>query len=102
MTVPPVPSSAQPNSLIALNGLLEMRVKPAGSFALPVGGGGGGGGGVETVELSVDARTTSDALPLMLLWVAVIETVPALTPLTNPEVSTVAMLASLDVHITGR
>jgi len=80
-----------------------MSVKPAGSFVLPVGGGGGGGGGGgEAVAVSVDVRTTSDALPLMLLWVAVIATVTDLTPLTTPEVSTVAMLASLDVHITGR
>ena len=38
----------------------------------------------------------------MLLLVAVIDTLPALTPLTSPDVSTVAMLASLLVHTTGR
>src|SRR5690349_1173706 len=68
---------------------------------VPSAGGGGGGGGVVSA-VSERASTTSGALPVTLLCVAVIETLPALIPRTRPDVSTVAIVASLELQVTGR
>src|SRR3954468_23087465 len=94
MMTPPVGlpqlSSAQPSSLIALNGLSEITVIPAGSLDVP----GGGGGGMASTVTAAPALTPS--------LVAVICAVPVASANTSPVGDTVTTVLLLELQAIAR
>lgn len=77
---------------ITMSGFDDVTINVS-SVAAGGGGGGGGGGGVGTVTVAV---------PDFPSLVAVMLAVPAATPVTTPDVVTVAMCVSDDDHATTR